>query len=463
MKLNHPTAYQLKKVFIRGYAALDIDKAISSNIDSCHTCASLKKLPKHVSSFSTSSPCSFIGQRLASDVLKRSRQLILLSREAVSSYTTACIIRSEDADQLQDALIRTILPLHSVNGPPCTVRVDPAPGFQSLHKSQPLKKYGISIELGRFKNLNKNPVAEKAVQELEDELLRIDPTGGPITEAQLSVALSCLNARIRLHGLSASEVFIRRNQYTAEELNNNEKDIISAQHTSRSDNHAPSHKTQQPDSSTRCRTYKQLISPLEGSIVYLKNDRSKMYARPMYMITKREGDQLHLKKFVNNQLRNREYIVHASDTFCIPTDVSLKSSPKQPDNGHEDMCCPALPLPSDDNVNIYPPAVPVMDTPVTDPAPGPSEPADASIAPEPDSWDDPLPDPQPEDSSSENDTVTEPVQPPSPPAPRRSTRNRVPNSRLKDYVWLLADQWVSDGEDGEEDDATPRRPNYAKL
>ena len=114
IKVNHPTAYQLKKVFVRSYAALDIDKAISENIDACHICASLKKLPKHVSTFSTSSPSAFIGQHLASDVLRRSRQLILLSRESVSSFTTACILRSEDADNLKDGLVRTILPLHSV-------------------------------------------------------------------------------------------------------------------------------------------------------------------------------------------------------------------------------------------------------------------------------------------------------------------------------------------------------------
>ena len=162
----------------------------------------------------------------------------------------------------------------------------------------------------------------------------------------------------------------------------------------------------------------------------------------MYMITNREGDQLCLKKFVNNQLRNREYIVHTSDTFCIPTDISLKPSPKQSDDSHEDTCCPALPLPPDNNgstpqINIHPPAVPVMDIPVPEPAPGPAEPTDAPIAPEPDSWDDP--DPESGNSSSDNDIVTEPARPPSPPVPRRSMRNRVPNSRLKDYVWLIAD------------------------
>ena len=45
-----------------------------------------------------------------------------------------------------------------------------------------LKKYGLTIEIGRLKNKNKNPVAEKAIQELEYELKRVQPEGGPILQ-----------------------------------------------------------------------------------------------------------------------------------------------------------------------------------------------------------------------------------------------------------------------------------------
>ena len=39
----------------------------------------------------------------------------------------------------------------------------------------------IVLEIGRVKNRNKNPAAERAVQELELELLRRDPHGGPLS------------------------------------------------------------------------------------------------------------------------------------------------------------------------------------------------------------------------------------------------------------------------------------------
>jgi hypothetical protein len=248
-----------------------------------------------------------------------------------------------------------------------------------------LRTYGIAIELGRIKNPNKNPVAEKAVQELEDELLRLDPSGGSISEAQLSIALSNLNARIRLHGLSASEVFIRRNQFTAEELNNDEKGIISAQHASRTSNHSPSHKSQLPSSSSHCHTYSQSPTPLEGSIVYFKNDRSKLSARPMYMVTKKEGDQLQLRKFINNQLRNREYTAHVSEVFCISTDIALNPNSKSPDISHEDNCNPASPTrPSSDEpitstAPQQPPVEPIMNIPIQDHTPEPTESADVDL------------------------------------------------------------------------------------
>ena len=35
--------------------------------------------------------------------------------------------------------------------------------------------YVLKVEMGNPKNINKNPVAEKANQELEKELLKVDP------------------------------------------------------------------------------------------------------------------------------------------------------------------------------------------------------------------------------------------------------------------------------------------------
>lgn len=64
-----------------------------------------------------------------------------------------------------------------MDGPFAAVRTDPAPGFQALANDPIPKSHRmISIELGHFKNANKNPVAERAVEEVREHILRIDPT-----------------------------------------------------------------------------------------------------------------------------------------------------------------------------------------------------------------------------------------------------------------------------------------------
>ena len=52
------------------------------------------------------------------------------------------------------------------------IRVDPAPGFMALRNDETLKSLRLSLEIGRVKNPNKNPVVEKAILELEEELLK---------------------------------------------------------------------------------------------------------------------------------------------------------------------------------------------------------------------------------------------------------------------------------------------------
>ena len=93
------------------------------------------------------------------------------------------VIEDERHHTLRDALVRLCIQLRPLDGPPAVIRTDPAPGFKSLVNDQLLQQHRIVLELGNSKNPNKNPVAEKAVQELEIELLRQDPL--PILSEEL--------------------------------------------------------------------------------------------------------------------------------------------------------------------------------------------------------------------------------------------------------------------------------------
>ena len=53
------------------------------------------------------------------------------------------------------------------------IRVDPAPAFQRLSKDDILRKNGMQLMIGYAKNVNTNPIAERAIQELGLEFLRI--------------------------------------------------------------------------------------------------------------------------------------------------------------------------------------------------------------------------------------------------------------------------------------------------
>jgi len=142
----------------------------------------------------------------AVDVLKRNRQLMLVIRETVTSYTSACFIQDEKRQNLRDGLTGVLVHLKSLNGPSVVVRVDTAPGFRSLQDDPFLKQFIISVEVGRVKNPNKHPVAEKAFAEFEDELLSEDNGESPISELTLAVATARLNSRLRPKGLSSREL-----------------------------------------------------------------------------------------------------------------------------------------------------------------------------------------------------------------------------------------------------------------
>ncbi|CAC5379307.1 unnamed protein product [Mytilus coruscus] len=137
----------------------------------------------------------------------------------------------------RNALLCTEPYCQPLNGPSVVVRVDPAPGFRPLCDDSYLKQLNISIEIGRVKNQNKNPVADKAIAELEDELLREERDQSPLSENTLVIATTRLNSRIRQRGLSSHELWTHRNQFTNEQLPISDMNIIRALHEARNKNH----------------------------------------------------------------------------------------------------------------------------------------------------------------------------------------------------------------------------------
>jgi hypothetical protein len=243
IQLNHPSNHQLKQVTNRYLFALDMGHAIDHVSESCHACASLLKKPHKLVEQSSSEPPDAVGISFATDVIRRNRQFILVMRECVTSYTTTMLVENERQDTLRDALIQLCIEINPLDGPHAVIRTDPGPAFKALVNDQTLAKHRISIEIGRVKNVNKNPVAEKAIQELELELLKIDPLGGAVSPKTLAIATATLNARIRSRGLSAREMLTQRDQFSNKQIQLSDHQLILAQNESRLSNHPHSEKS----------------------------------------------------------------------------------------------------------------------------------------------------------------------------------------------------------------------------
>ena len=307
IKLIHPSRHQLKQVVLRYFYALDLDKALDQCSQTCHTCASLKKIPSCLTQQSTSDPPATVGISFAADVLKRNKQLILAVRETVSSFTTSCIIEDERRDTLRAALIRLCLELRPISGPCAVVRVDPAPGFAALANDEELRRHKITIEVGRVKNANKNAVAEKCMAELGDELLRISPEGESLSAVNLAITTANLNSRIRDRGLSAREMWYQRDQFTNRQLPISDLNLIELQHSNRIHNHAASAKSKTP------RAQPPTVPGIHvGDLVYITWDGSKYRARD---VTWLPPSMVHGATYVNLLVPN--FDPHLTASSCL--------------------------------------------------------------------------------------------------------------------------------------------------
>ena len=123
---------------------------------------------------------------------------------------------------LRDYLIINTAPIRNNNS---TIRIDNAPGFTALKDDKILQSHGIYLDFGDIKNINKNPVVKKGIQEIEAELLRRDPSGNSVTPVELSVVIESLNPCLRNRGLSAKEILLQRDKNTGEKFTFNDKEL----------------------------------------------------------------------------------------------------------------------------------------------------------------------------------------------------------------------------------------------
>jgi hypothetical protein len=281
---------------------------------------------------STSDPPEAVGVNFAADIIKRNLQLILVLRETVTSYTAACIVANEQRITVRNALIQLAIELRPLDGPHAVIRTDPAPGFVGLVEDDILHQYRLRIDVGRIKNINKNPVGEKAVRELENELVRQQPDRGSVTSLTLSVAVACLNSRIRSRGLSAREMWSQRDQFTNTQLPIHDRDLIQDQHTQRTRNHPHSEASKAPRG--------KLPSSIQievGDLVYLYTDRTKTQARDRYLVVAIEDSWCYIRKFTGSQLRKLSYKVKCSECYKVPSLVPNMTNAPDPHVEHADF------------------------------------------------------------------------------------------------------------------------------
>lgn len=312
IKFNHPTVNQLKKVFGRYFFALSLDKGIDAVSSACHHCASLMRLPTHMSPQTSVPPPHGVGTTFAADVLRRYRQFILILRETVTSYTVTCLIENERHETLRDALLVLCADIRTHGDSGSLIRVDPAPGLVKLTNDALLSRHGIKLEIGTIKNVNKNPIAEHAVMELGQELLHLSPEGGPVSQVTLALATANLNARLRHTGLSGRELWTQRDQVTAEQLPIDDRQVILTQHFMRTQNHYPSSKSKGHSKSI---SMDNSIQP--GDLVYLYGDRDKTKARDRYLVISLCDNKCQLRKFTKSQFRSKVYDVLLSQCYKV--------------------------------------------------------------------------------------------------------------------------------------------------
>ena len=191
-------------------------------------------------------PPKYFGEHFVADVIKRSKQKILLLRETATSMTWATFVTTEWASALRSALRQLLTQLRPPNTTrQASCRVDNASALKSLTADQCLSDLGVTLDLSNPAYKNGNPCAEKAIRELHDAIKSVNSSGQGLSSEELASAVSLLNSRPRWSTMSAIELWTGRDMLTGETLLFDQHQLIHAQHSRREGTH-PSNVPDEP-------------------------------------------------------------------------------------------------------------------------------------------------------------------------------------------------------------------------
>ena len=316
LQLQHPTATQLTNVFNRNYFSLNVNDCINHVLQSCSQCQALKTIPAELHEQSSTPQTTRLATNFAADVIRRYKQKIFIMRETLSSFTITSLVKDEQEESMRSAIIKAASSIRANPQTLVTIRADNAPGLAALKQDFTLQKFKINLDYGRIHNENKNPVIEKAIQELGTEMLKFSSRGGPFTSSELAYITNILNSRLRHHGLSAWEIMYQRNQFNGEQIDISDLRIAEDQSHLRAANQQYSAKSKSRGNPSARQADVQC-----GSLVYIKKDGDKTRSRERYIITNISGDSCTLQKIAKSQLRSKPYQLKLTEIYPVPSEL----------------------------------------------------------------------------------------------------------------------------------------------
>lgn len=300
--MNHPSKSQLKAQFDKNFYGVGLTSILDKIYDECFYCVSQKKIPAttmHHSKTEASVP----GTHFHADVIRRQTQFIFTARDHISSYTTAKIIKNETHNELKKAIIDIIHPF-KLHGE-CIVRVDNAKGFLPLldKKDPELAKLNIKLEATDVHNKNSNAVIDRACQEVEDELKRIEPDGRPVSNTTLQQAVANLNLKLRRNGqISSYELQFNRDMHTGQNMNIDYEKVSKDQKQSREIVNDKHNKNVTPTA-----------NPHPGDTVIVKSKNDKHKAKDVFLVTDVKEEKVLMHKILHpysqhQKIRAQQYV-----------------------------------------------------------------------------------------------------------------------------------------------------------